>query len=91
MKKRKLKTQKAPQFMEKVYKEYKPRLFNFLIYKVNGNKHIAEEILSDTIYSALLSTPNVKNKDRKLTEIKHNLGRISLKNLFIMFDENCPV
>ena len=50
--------------MEKVYKEYKIRLFNFLFTKVNGNKHIAEEILSDTIYSAILSTPNVKNKDK---------------------------
>jgi RNA polymerase sigma-70 factor (ECF subfamily) len=58
------KREKAPQFMEKVYKEYKTRLFNFLLIKANGDKHIAEEILSDTIYSAILSVSNIKNKDK---------------------------
>ena len=64
--------------MEKVYKEYKTRLFNFLFIKANGNKHIAEEILSDTIYSALLSAPNVKNKDK----IYHWLLNIAQKRFY---------
>ena len=53
-----------PDTFEKVYKEYKTKLFNFLIIKTNGDNHIAEEILSDTIYSALISAPRLKEKDK---------------------------
>ena len=53
-----------PEIFEKVYKEYRVKLFNFLIIKTNGDEHAAEDILSETIYSALLSAPNIKNKEK---------------------------
>ena len=55
-----------PHVFEKIYKEYKTKLYNFLIIKTNGDKHMAEEILSDTIYSALISAPTVKKIDKIL-------------------------
>jgi len=53
-----------PEVFEKIYNEYKVKLYNFLILKVNGDRLLAEEILSDTIYSALQSAPKIKDKDR---------------------------
>jgi len=47
-----------------LYQENKVRLYNFLIVKVNGDKNLAEDILSETIYSALLSYPKLKDKSK---------------------------
>ena len=55
-----------PKFFEQIYNEHKVKIYNFLIVKVKGDVHLAEEILSDTIYSALLSTPKLKDKSKIL-------------------------
>jgi len=56
-----------PEAFEKMYNEYKLKLYNFIILKVNGDAVLAEEILSDTIYSALISAPGLKSKDKILS------------------------
>ncbi|MBN2547213.1 MAG: RNA polymerase sigma factor [Spirochaetes bacterium] len=56
-----------PEAFEKMYNEYKLKLYNFIILKVNGDADVAEEILSDTVYSALISAPSIKSKDKVLS------------------------
>jgi RNA polymerase sigma-70 factor (ECF subfamily) len=53
-----------PKFFEQIYNEHKVKIYNFLIVKVNGDIHAAEEILSDTIYSALISAPKLKDTNK---------------------------
>ena len=56
--------EKDPLHIEKVYKEYKFKIYNFLIIKANGNKHVAEEVLSDTFYSFLKYGHTITNKNK---------------------------
>lgn len=49
--------------IENLYKEYKDKIFNFLIIKTNGNRDIVEEIFSDTFHSAIINLPKLKNAD----------------------------
>lgn len=58
--------EKNPQLIEKVYKEYKFKIYNFLVIKANGNKHTAEEVLSDTFYSLLKYAHTITNKNKIL-------------------------
>ena len=56
---------KDPQlFIEKVYKNYKFKIYNFLVIKANGDKNVAEEVLSDTFYSLLKSAHTITNKNK---------------------------
>jgi len=50
-----------PDIFEEIFKEYNVKIYNFLLIKTSGNTHIAEEILSETFYSALESAPKIKN------------------------------
>ncbi len=52
-----------PVIFNKIYKEYKDKIFTFLIIKTKGNKEIAEEIICDTFHSAIESAPNLKNSN----------------------------
>lgn len=58
--------EKDPLLIEKIYKEYKFKIFNFLVIKANGNKHTAEEVLSDTFYSLLKYAHTITNKNKIL-------------------------
>jgi RNA polymerase sigma factor (sigma-70 family) len=53
-----------PKYFEKIYNEHKVKIYNFLIVKVNGDTHLAQDLLSDTIYSALLSSTRIKDKNK---------------------------
>lgn len=46
---------------EKVYRNLKDTVYNFLIIKTNGDYTSTEEIFSDTFHSALVSAPNLKS------------------------------
>ena len=50
-----------PLVFEKVFNEYHHKIYNFLVIKTNGNEHVAEEIFSDTFYSALTSAHSIKD------------------------------
>jgi len=89
-----------PDAFEKLYNKYKVKIYNYLIIKVNGDKDVAEEILSDTIYSALVSAPNLKDQNkilgwllqianRRFLDYLRNKYRESEKNED-SFDENSP-
>jgi RNA polymerase sigma-70 factor, ECF subfamily len=58
---RKLKQECSIKFVD-IYQEYKHKIYTHLVYLSNGNKQIAEEVFSDTIYSALLSAPKLYKK-----------------------------
>ena len=51
--------QESPIDFSDIYREYKHKIYTFLVLKSNGNAQLAEEVLSDTIYSALLSAPKL--------------------------------
>ncbi|MBN2536143.1 MAG: sigma-70 family RNA polymerase sigma factor [Spirochaetales bacterium] len=53
--------QQDPGVFEKVYNEYKVKIFNFLIYKTRGNRDVANELFSETVYSAFASVSTLKN------------------------------
>ncbi|MBN1523891.1 MAG: RNA polymerase sigma factor [Spirochaetales bacterium] len=50
--------------LEQVFHEYNERLFNYLVIKVNGDTHLAEELLSDTFHSIIVSAPKLKDSKR---------------------------
>jgi RNA polymerase sigma-70 factor, ECF subfamily len=50
-----------PEILEKIFKEYNERVFNYLVIKVNGNIDLAEELFSDTFHSAVVSAPKVND------------------------------
>jgi len=50
-----------PHLFDKVYTEYKNKIFTFLVIKTNGDKDIAEEVLCETFHSAIISAPNIKD------------------------------
>jgi len=52
-----------PDIFEKIYKEYKTKIYNYLFIKANYNKVLADELFSDTFHSALLSAPKLKNTE----------------------------
>jgi RNA polymerase sigma factor (sigma-70 family) len=49
---------------EKVFNEYHQKIFNFLIIQTNGDRITAEEVFSDTFYSALTSAHTIKEADK---------------------------
>ena len=53
--------QRDPLVFNKIYKEFKDKVWTFLIIKTNGNEEITEEIFCDTFHSAIESAPNLKN------------------------------
>lgn len=53
--------QQDPGVFEKVYKEYKVEIYNFLIFKTRGNQDTANELFNETVYSAFASVPKLKN------------------------------
>ena len=53
-----------PRLFEKIYKNYKDKVYSFLFIKANSNRDVADDILSDTFYSALLSISKLENKER---------------------------
>jgi RNA polymerase sigma-70 factor (ECF subfamily) len=55
-----------PLIFEKIFKDYYKAVYNFIIIKSKGNKAMAEEIFSDTFFSALQSAPNLRNPDKIL-------------------------
>ena len=55
-----------PEIFTNIYNEYKKKIYNFIIIKTNGNANAADEIFSETFYSALASAPNIKNADNIL-------------------------
>lgn len=52
---------KDPVLLEKLYKKYKDRIYNFLLIKTNGNLEAVEEIFGETIYSIVKSIVNIKS------------------------------
>ena len=56
----KLKARDSETF-EKLYREFSVPLFNFLLIKTKRNWAAAEDILSETFYSAFYSAPRIKN------------------------------
>lgn len=50
-----------PETFEKVYSEYKTKVYNFLVIKTNGNTFLTDDLFSETFHSALLSAPRLKN------------------------------
>lgn len=52
---------KDPVILEKLYKEYKNKIYNFLIVRTNGNKEATEEIFGETIYSIIKSITTIKS------------------------------
>ncbi len=61
----------------RLYKEYKDKIFSFLIIKANGNINIAEEVLCDTFHSAIESAPKLKTN----SNIKSWLFKIASRRL----------
>jgi RNA polymerase sigma factor (sigma-70 family) len=53
-----------PLLLEKVFVEYNERVFNYLVIKVNGNTEIAEELLSDTFQSVIVSASKIKDLNK---------------------------
>jgi RNA polymerase sigma-70 factor (ECF subfamily) len=53
-----------PQTFEKIFNEFHQKIYNFLIIQTNGDKHTAEEIFSDTFYSALISAHTIKDANK---------------------------
>lgn len=58
--------ERDPEIFTNIYNEYKKKIYNFIIIKTNGNTYAADEIFSETFYSALASAPNIKNVDNIL-------------------------
>jgi DNA-directed RNA polymerase specialized sigma24 family protein len=58
--------ERDPEIFTNIYNEYKKKIYNFIIIKTNGNTYAADEIFSETFYSALVSAPNIKNVDNIL-------------------------
>jgi RNA polymerase sigma-70 factor (ECF subfamily) len=52
---------KDPILLERLYKEHKDKIYNFLIVKTNGNMEAVEEIFSETIYSIVKSIVKIKS------------------------------
>ena len=52
---------KDPLKLEQFYKEYKDKVFNFLLIKTSGNQEIVEEVFSDTFHSAILNISKLQN------------------------------
>jgi|GEM_PF-1265800 len=77
---KKLKLNDLDVFKE-IYNKYKKNIFNYILIKVNGNNHLAEEIFSDTIYSALKSAHSIRNKDKILNWFYRIAKRRFLDNL----------
>jgi RNA polymerase sigma factor (sigma-70 family) len=50
-----------PLILERIYREYNKKVFNFIIIKTNGNIDIANEVVSETFYAMIASAPNIKN------------------------------
>ncbi|OHD27591.1 MAG: hypothetical protein A2Y34_18190, partial [Spirochaetes bacterium GWC1_27_15] len=48
---------------EKMYLYYKEKIYNFLLFKAMGNKEVANEVFSETFYSALTGIKNIKSPD----------------------------
>ncbi len=46
---------------EKLYLEYKDKVYNFLLIKTKRNYELTEELFSNTFHSALVSAPNIKS------------------------------
>lgn len=67
-----------PSIFEKIFKEYGDKVYNFLIIKVNGNKNVAEDLLSETFISAIKSAPGLKN----INKIQSWLLQIALKRFY---------
>lgn len=65
-------------FIEKTYKEYQFKIYNFLIKKANGNINIAEEVLSDTFYSLIKYEHTIKNKNN----VKNWLMQVAIRRFF---------
>jgi RNA polymerase sigma factor (sigma-70 family) len=53
-----------PDTFQRVFNEYHQKIYNFLIIKTNGDSFTADEIFSDTFYSALKSSHTIKNPDK---------------------------
>lgn len=52
---------KDPEVLEKLYKECRDKIYNFIIVRTNGNREAAEEIFGETIYSIIKSVSNIKS------------------------------
>jgi len=50
-----------PIILETIFKEYSERIFNYLVLKTNGNTSLAEELLSDTFHSVIVSAPKLSD------------------------------
>ena len=69
--------QRNPIIFNKIYREYKDKIYTFLLLKTNGNIQIAEEIICDTFHSAIESAPKLKN----LNNIQAWLMQIATRRL----------
>jgi len=49
-----------PKILDRIYKEYKDKVYNFLIIKTRGNSSIVDEVFCETFHSVLISAPKLK-------------------------------
>ena len=56
----KLLKKRDAEILKRIYETYKNKLLNYFLIKTNGNRQIAEELVSDTFYSAIVSAPSLK-------------------------------
>lgn len=50
-----------PKIFEKLYIEYKDKIFSYLIIKTSGNRELAEDLLCETFHSAFVTINKLKN------------------------------
>ncbi len=53
----------SPAAFARLYREYKDKVYSFLLIKSNGNVHVAEDVLCDTFHSALKTSHKLKNTE----------------------------
>ncbi len=53
-----------PAVVEMVYREFGKKIYNFILIKTNGNAHLAEEIFSNTFYTAIKKAALLKDMDK---------------------------
>jgi RNA polymerase sigma-70 factor, ECF subfamily len=70
--------------LENFYRQHRDNIYNFLLIKTNGNKIVAEEVFSDTVYSILKSIDKIKTNKN----INSWALQIASRRLYDYFQKN---
>lgn len=68
---------REPEIFHELYISYKDKIYNFLIIKTGGDRHLSEDILCETYLSAMKAAPQIKN----LNNISGWLYQIAFRRL----------